>query len=68
MDITQRVFGCTSLGGIGEAKGRRVVEGAIDVFSGVGMLEGTANGDWELESTEHELSAFEILLDSVSLY
>ena len=31
------------------------------------MLEGTANGDGELEGTEHELSAFDKLLESVSL-
>ena len=35
---------------------------------GTGMLEGTANGDGELEGTEHELSKFYILLDSVSFY
>ena len=30
------------------------------------MLEGTANGDGELEGTEHELSALDIYFESVS--
>ena len=33
-----------------------------------GMLEGTANGDGELEGTEHEFSALEICFESVSFY
>ena len=32
------------------------------------MLEATATGDGELESTEHELSIFDISLDSLSFY
>ena len=32
------------------------------------MLEGTANGDGELEGTKHELTEMVILLESVSFY
>ena len=76
------VCGCPYVGGIGEAKGRGVarkgvtgVGGANDVVScaasgdgGTGMLEGTANGDRELEGTGHEFSALDIYFESVSFY
>ena len=45
-----------------------VVSGAASGDGDTGMLEGTANGDRKLEGTEHELSTFDILLDSVSFY
>ena len=35
---------------------------------GTRMLRGNANGDGELESTEHEISLFDIYLDFVSFY
>ena len=70
------------MGGNGEAKGREGarkgvtgVGGANDVVSGAasrdgatGILEGTANGDGELEGTEHEFSALDIFFESVSFY
>ena len=76
------VCGCPNVGGNGEEKVRGAarkgvtgVGGTNDVVSGAAsgdiytwMLEGIANGDGELEGTEHELSAFNILLDSVSFY
>ena len=76
------VCGCPYTGGIGEAKGRAGarngvtgVRGVIDVVSGAasggrgtGMLEGTANGDGELEGTEHEFLAVDIYFESVSFY
>ena len=32
------------------------------------MLEGTANGDGELEGTEHEFSALEFFFESVIIF
>ena len=82
MDMLQRGMWLPMCRRIGEAKGRGgagkgvsgvrggndVASGAASNDGGTGMLEGTANGDGELEGTEHELSAFDILLDSVSFY
>ena len=76
------VCGCLNNDRIGEGKGsegaRKGVTGAgranivvANAASGdgvTGMLESTAKGDGELEGTAHELSAFDISLESVSCY
>ena len=40
-----------------------VVSGAPNGDGGTRMLEGTANDDGEIEGTEHELAAFDILIN-----
>ena len=76
------VCGCPNVGRIGVEKVRGgahkgvtgvggtnyVVSGAASGDRYTGMLERIANGDGELEGTEHELSAFDISLDLVSFY
>ena len=58
----QKVAGVTGIGG---ARANDVISGAASGDGGTGMLEGTENGDAELVETEYELSAFDILLESV---
>ena len=74
------VCGCPYVGGIGDAKGHGgagkgvtgvggandIVSGAASGDGGTGLLEGTANGDGELEGTEHEFWASDIYCESVS--
>ena len=52
--------------GVGGAKD--VVSGAASGDGDTGMLEGTANGDGELEGTEHEFLALDIYFESLSFY
>ena len=53
--------------GVGGAKDV-VVSCAASGDGGTGMLEGTANGDGELEGTEYEFSALDIYFEFVSFY
>ena len=65
--MRRKVAGCSQEGsGVGAAN--NAVSGAASGDGGRGMLEATANGDGKLESTEHELSIFDILIDSLSFY
>ena len=62
--VRRKVAGCSQEGsGVGAAND--VVSGAASGDGGRRILEATANGDGEMESTEHELSIFDISLDTL---